>query len=150
MATYTRLHARPVARAMAALTLVGFGSLHAAAVPEHAEQAGYIGVLFALNAAAAVALAAMLLSHPRPAWPLAAALAAVTVVLYVVARSAGLPAYHENDWVDAPYGLPSLALEVLLVVLYVGAGIAGRERLSGRKLAAPRRLPHRASAAGSR
>ena len=58
-------------------------------------------------------------------WPLAAGFAAVTVVLYVAARTVGLLAYKPSDWSDPRYGVTALIVEALLVVMYLVSRVAG-------------------------
>ena len=107
----------------AAALLLIIGAFHAAAAPDQAHTAAYLGLLFGLNAAVAVALSAGVLIRPRTTWPLAAAYAAITLELYLAARTAGLPADHDTDWTDLPFGLPSVALESMVVILYFGLSI---------------------------
>lgn len=103
--------------------LLGVGAIHVIAFPDHYEVAAYIGGLFILLAAATVVLAIGIGARIRFAWSLAALLFAVSIVLYVVARTSGLPYYHETNWLDpmgsVPLGLLSVILEGLFVFLYL-------------------------------
>ena len=107
----------------AAVLLVVIAGLHVAAFPVHVEEAVYIGTLFLLYAGASVVLAAGVIWRRPVASPLAAVLTTAAVVLYVVARTSGLPDYREDSWTDPvgafPVGLLSLVLEGVFLLLYV-------------------------------
>lgn len=86
----------------------------------------YPGILFILNAIAALALSVGLLLGMQVAWHLAALLAAVTIVLFVVVRTVGLPGFYLQNWVvllgPLPLGPLSLLVEAGFVALYVTRG----------------------------
>ena len=107
----------------AAVLLVVIAGLHVAAFPVHASEATYIAALFLMYAGASTALAAGVFWRRRGAWPLAAVLTAAAAVLYVVARTSGLPDYREESWTDPvgvfPVGLLSLVMEAVFLLLYV-------------------------------
>lgn len=107
----------------AAVLLLGIGVVHVIAFPDHYKVTAYIGVLFLLLAAATVALTMAIAARIRFAWSLAAMISAVSILLYVVARTRGLPYYHEASWLDmmgaVPLGLASVILEGLFLVLYL-------------------------------
>ena len=58
----------------------------------------------------------------RPAWHLSALFAAGTIVLFVLVRTVGLPAFHLTSWTSMvgflPLGPLSLIAEGLLLALY--------------------------------
>lgn len=114
----TRSHWRSV-RLIAAALLLAIGGMHAVSAPDQAQAATYVGILFGLNALTSLVLAIAMLWRPRAAWPLAVTFAAVTLLLYVLARTVGLPAYKETDWIDAPFGIASVVLESSLIALVV-------------------------------
>ena len=83
---------------------------------------GYPGILFLLNVAASVVLAVGVFLRFRPAWHLSALFAAGTIVLFVLVRTVGLPAFHLTSWTSMvgflPLGPLSLIAEGLLLALY--------------------------------
>lgn len=78
--------------------LIANGVIHVIAFPEHYKTAPYIGVLFLVLAAATAVLSVAIGARIRFAWSLAAALSAISIVLYVLARTRGLPYDHQDDW----------------------------------------------------
>ena len=113
--------------------LLGTAATHLVAFPDHSEDAAYIGVSFLLYAAAATAVAFALERNIRAAWPLGALLAGSAFVLYIAARTVGLPGFSEDSWVDPvgaiPVGMASFVMEALVVALYAGHALY---RASGR------------------
>jgi hypothetical protein len=93
---------------------------------------GYPGVLFLLNAAAGIGLAAMLVAGVRVAWDLGAAFTAATIVLFVLSRTTGLPGLQLSDWLVflgfLPLGPLSLVVEGLFVVVYALAVLPARRQ----------------------
>lgn len=112
----------------ASLTAVGVALLLAMAAIDllvyfaFALTFAYSGVLFLLNAAAAVVIAAVLVRGYAVAWHAGALLAASTVVLFVLVRTTGLPGFQLSDWIVTvgilPLGPLSLVVEVLFCGLY--------------------------------
>ena len=88
----------------------------------------YPGVLFLLDAAAAVVIAAGFICAPRLAWHLGALLTATTIALFVVVHTIGLPAFQLGDWLEVvaflPLGPLSLAVEAAFLVTYAIARTA--------------------------
>jgi len=126
-----------VMRATGAAFLIATAALHVAAFPDHFRVAGYIGLSFLLYAVMASTSAVALARGVRGGWPLGALVAGAAFALYVIARTVGLPAYSEDDWIDPlggfPLGIVSFALEGLVVALYVAASIDGGVRGRGQR-----------------
>ncbi len=103
--------------------LIANGLIHIIALPDHYKVAAYIGVLFLLLAAATAVLSIAIGAGLRIAWHLAALLSAISMVLYVLARTSGLPYYHEDSWLDmmgaVPLGLLSLIVEGAFLFVYL-------------------------------
>ncbi len=121
---------------IASALLLSNGAIHVIAFPDHFMVAAYIGVLFLLLALATVPLAIGVGAGSQLAWDVAAVMSAIAVVAYALARTTGLPFYHEQDWLDmmglVPLGLLSVVVEVLFLLMYVRGepGLAfGRRRL---------------------
>lgn len=95
--------------------------LHVIAYPDHADKSLYIGILFLLYATAAILLSAAILFESSHSWTLASVLAGAGVILYVLARTTGLPGYMEDDWLDPvgnfSLGLVTVLLEAVFLVL---------------------------------
>ncbi len=103
--------------------LLGTAAIHMAAFREHYEVAPYIGVLFLLLALASVTLAVAVSAGSRTAWDLGALLSISAIIAYVLARTTGLPDYHESDWFDfmgaVPVGLLSVSVESAFVIVWM-------------------------------
>ncbi|WP_231186757.1 hypothetical protein [Haladaptatus sp. DYF46] len=67
------------------------GLLHLALVPEHLEEATYLGVLFAADFVATVVAAVGIYRNRQWGWWLGVAIAVVAIVLYVAHVTVGLP-----------------------------------------------------------
>jgi predicted neutral ceramidase superfamily lipid hydrolase len=87
------------------------------------KSQAYIGVLYmVLIAACFVAASGLLGRRPRRAWMLAAAVAAVPFLAFVVSRSVGLPGATDDigNWTE-PLGVASLFVEFLVVAISLRA-----------------------------
>ena len=115
--------------------LLSNGVIHVVAFPDHFQVAAYIGVLFLLLALATVPLAIGIGADSQIAWDIAAAMSGIAIIAYVLARTLGLPFYHESSWLDmmgpVPLGLLSVIVEALFLLMYV-RGEPGLAR-SGRR-----------------
>ena len=116
---------------MALIAVVGI--IHLIEMPEHFEEAAYLGLLFLANGAGAAAAAAGIARDARWGWLLGVAVASGAFMAYVWSRAVGLPGLDadEAEWLE-PLGLTSLVAEVLFVALAVTV-------LTGRGAPAPRR-----------
>lgn len=118
---------RPAPSALAWTTsamLLVAGAAHVPLVPEHLEEAPYVGVLFVLLVLACVVLAVLLLVRATDArgsdtlWRLSAALCVAAVLAFLVSRTTGLPQLGDDvgHWTE-PLAFPALLSEVLVVAL---------------------------------
>jgi hypothetical protein len=93
--------------------------VHLYLVPAHLTEQPYVGVLFAVGAAALLAAAAGLL-QPRTraaAWWLGAAISAGMLAGYLASRTVGLPLGYHEGW-DDPYGVACLLLEAAYLAAF--------------------------------
>lgn len=85
-------------RRLGAGLLAATGLLHLVLVPEHLEEAAYIGVLFVLGGLAAPVIATgPWQTGKRLAWTGGALIAAGMAAGFAVSRSIGLPGFRETD-----------------------------------------------------
>jgi hypothetical protein len=140
------------ARAFAIACLAGVACTHASDLPEHVDDARYMGGLFCLLiigcCVAGMALAVM--PRARPAWLLTGLLCLTTIAGYVVSRSVGLPQMsdHVGQWTE-PAGIASLVFEALVVAVSAAAALGLAAPARDRDLARARHLdqperPHHA------
>ena len=97
-------------------------------MPSSFDDAGYKGVLFALNALGGVVAAIGILRGERTwGWTLGLLVAAGAFVMYIYSRAVGLPGLPPDDWME-PLGLLSLAVEGSFtgIALYLLTGRASR------------------------
>jgi hypothetical protein len=92
---------------------------HVPVIPEHLEEAPYMGVLFVVFALAAFALAAVLAARPAPVLVrLAGVLCAAAVLTYALTRIVAFPQLADDvgNWTE-PLGVVSVAAELGVVLL---------------------------------
>jgi hypothetical protein len=97
--------------------------VHTLELPDALDETLYLGLLFVLAAAGALALAiALSRTGDRRVWLAATALPALILLGFVLSRTSGLPSATEDvgNWRE-PLGLVSLVAESLLVSLGAGA-----------------------------
>jgi len=105
-------------RRPAALLLVVTAAAHVPLVPEHLEEAPYVGVLFVALSSAAVALALLLVLRDTPlVWAATGALTLLAVLGFLASRTVGLPQLGDDvgNWTE-PLGFPAVAAEILCLV----------------------------------
>jgi hypothetical protein len=115
-------------KAAAILLILACGLIHLIGAPEHYEEAPYIGALFFANFAAAL-IAAVGLYRDRlwTGWGLGVLVAGGALVVFLVSRLIGLPAYEEHlgmwlgDSLAEYLGIPSLIVEACFVAAAVVA-----------------------------
>lgn len=110
---------RIVARAVAAIGLLGIGLIHLLDLPGKLKETPYLGVAYiVLIVGTLVASAWLALHDDRRAWVLGGAIAALTLVGFVVNRTVGMPGATEDvgNWLE-PLGLASLFVEALVVIV---------------------------------
>ncbi len=123
-------------RALGVALLAGVAITHCIALGEHLRDPSvhYVALLFCLLVlgAGVLSMGLALLRRAGPAWALSGAMAAATLVCYVISRSAGLPDMADDigNWL-MPAGVASLICEGAVVALSLNAlvGRAGTRRI---------------------
>jgi hypothetical protein len=118
---------RIVARAIAAIGLLGIGLIHLLDLPGKIKETPYLGVTYiVLIAGTLVASAWLAVRDDRRAWVLGGGIALLTLIGFVINRTVGMPHATEDigNWLE-PLGLASLFVEAL-VVLVSGMVLADR------------------------
>jgi predicted transporter len=119
--------------------LGGIAVVHILQAPQAFAATFYVGLLFCLAVAACLLLAAAVAStSDSRATELAGGLASLILLLYLISRCFGLPAFTDDKGVwDQPLGLLSMVFEGL--VICVTAATMSAPRLAA---AAPMRQAH--------
>jgi hypothetical protein len=111
-----------IERVMGAGLLLAMALIHLLVYVGFSLTPAYPGGLFLLNCVATLLLAIGIVRGLEPAWHLGAVLAAASIVLFVLIRTVGLPAFRLHDWIvfvgPLPLGPISLAVEVIFLGLY--------------------------------
>lgn len=92
---------------------------HVPVIPEHLEEARYMGVLFVAFSVAAFALAAVLAARPTPlVYAASGPLCAAAVLAYVATRLVAFPQLADDvgNWTE-PLGLVAITAECGVVLL---------------------------------
>lgn len=110
------------------------GAIHLIEAPEHFRAAAYLGVLFAINAAAALVAAVGILRGAKGwGWTLGALISGLSALAYLFSRVFGLPGLGEaaGGW-DEPLGSLALIFEGLFLAgwfsVMTGLAVAAPER----------------------
>lgn len=106
-------------RLVAAGMLIVTAATHVPLVPEHLEEAAYIGVLFIALSVAAVGLAVAVTWWDTPlVWLATGLVTALAVVAFLVSRTIGLPEIGDDigNWTE-PLGFPAVAAELVAAVV---------------------------------
>jgi hypothetical protein len=114
---------RPPWRWLTALLLLVNAGVHIPLVPEHLDEAPYIGVLFILLSVACIVLAVVIVVVDTTwVWAASGTISLLALVAFVLSRTVGLPQIGDDvgNWTD-PLGFPALASEALTVALAAGA-----------------------------
>lgn len=114
---------RPPWRWLTALLLLVNAGVHIPLVPEHLDEAPYIGVLFILLSVACIGLAVVIVVVDTTwVWAASGTISLLALVAFVLSRTVGLPQIGDDvgNWTD-PLGFPALASEALTVALAAGA-----------------------------
>jgi hypothetical protein len=112
---------RSPARWAAALTLVISGATHIPVIPEHLQEAPYIGYLFiALTIACFALAAAVLVADSGTVWLTSGVVTALAVLAYVLSRTVGLPQIGDDvgNWTE-PLGIAAITAEAVTAVIAV-------------------------------
>jgi hypothetical protein len=114
---------RPPWRWLTALLLLVNAGVHIPLVPEHLDEAPYIGVLFILLSVACIVIAFVIVVVDTTwVWAASGTISVLALVAFVLSRTVGLPQIGDDvgNWTD-PLGFPALASEALTVALAAGA-----------------------------
>lgn len=93
--------------------------VHLPLVPEHLEEAAYVGVLFLLLSAACVVLSVLLVVRDSQlVWFATGVVMMLALLAFVVSRTVGLPdlAGDIGNWSE-PLGFPALVAEALSLLV---------------------------------
>ena len=102
----------------AVLLLVTAGT-HVPLIPEHLEEAPYVGALFIALAVVGVVLAVLLAVRDTPlVWAVSGLVTLLAAVAFLLSRTVGLPQIGDDvgNWTE-PLGFPAVAAELLTVVV---------------------------------
>jgi hypothetical protein len=116
-------------RWIAAVLLLATAATHIPLVPEHLQEAPYIGWLFLALSAVSLALAVLVVVRDTAlVWAVTGLVTLLAAVAFLVSRTVGLPQIGDDvgNWTE-PLGLPAVAAETLaflaaLVVLRARPG----------------------------
>jgi hypothetical protein len=103
----------------AAVLLLVTAGTHVPLVPEHLEEAPYVGVLFIALVIVSVVVAVLVLVRDTPVvWAVAGLVTLLAVLGFLVSRTVGLPQIGDDigNWTE-PLGYPAVASEVLVTAL---------------------------------
>jgi hypothetical protein len=110
----------PLRWSAAFLLLVTSGT-HVPLIPEHLEEAPYVGWLFVALSVVSVVFAVLVVRWDTPAvWAASGQLTLLAVVGFVASRTVGLPQIADDigNWTE-PLGYPAVAAELLASLLAV-------------------------------
>ncbi|MFE4858417.1 hypothetical protein [Streptomyces sp. NPDC056670] len=113
----------------AALLLAVAGAVHVPVIPQHLQEAPYIGALFIVLTALCLGLALVLPRYDTSTvWAASGVITAVAVLAYALSRTVGLPQIGDDigNWTD-PLGLAAIASEGLTAALAATALTQQRE-----------------------
>ena len=103
---------------MGSALILATGLIHLLLIPEHFEEAPYLGVLFAANFVGSAAGAFGVYRGKRWGWVLGILIALGALVAYAVSGTLGLPGVARGDLLE-PVGIFTKAVEALFLVLAV-------------------------------
>jgi hypothetical protein len=103
-------------RWVAVVMLLATAGTHVPLIPEHLEEAPYVGALFIALSVASVLLAVLLVRWDSPlVWSTSGAMTLLALAAFVASRTVGLPQIGDDigNWSD-PLGYPAVAVEALV------------------------------------
>ncbi len=131
---YVYLNQPRLTRLAGVALILAVGAIHAIEAPDHFRAAAYLGVLFAVNAAAALVAAVGILRGAKGwGWTLGAAISGLSALAYLASRLLGLPGLGETagGW-DEPLGSLALIVEGLYLAgwfsVVTGLAVAAPDR----------------------
>lgn len=99
----------------AALLLLVTAAVHVPLIPDHLEEAPYVGRLFIGLTVISVVLAVVLVRHDTSlVWLASGVVTTLALLAFVASRTIGLPELSDDigNWTE-PLGIPALAAELL-------------------------------------
>ncbi|HEY6932248.1 MAG TPA: hypothetical protein VI452_02520 [Marmoricola sp.] len=126
----------------AALTLLVTAGTHIPLIPEHLEEAPYVGALFiALSLVSSILAVAVVVRDVPAVWAISGTVTLLALVAFLVSRTVGLPQIGDDigNWTE-PLGYPALAAELATVVLaglVIGRGPTGAAGTTRSRLPLP-------------
>ncbi len=131
---YVYLNQPRLTRLAGVALILAVGAIHAIEAPDHFRAAAYLGVLFMVNAAAALVAAVGILRGAKGwGWTLGAAISGLSALAYLFSRLFGLPGLGEaaGGW-DEPLGSLALIVEGLYLAgwfsVVTGLAVAAPDR----------------------
>ena len=91
---------------------------HVPLIPEHLEEAAYVGVLFTALSVVSLVLAVLLVRWDTPlVWAASGVTTLLAAVAFLASRTVGLPQIRDDigNWTE-PLGFPAVAAEVLMTL----------------------------------
>ncbi|MDP8902048.1 MAG: hypothetical protein M3N33_13100 [Actinomycetota bacterium] len=131
---YVYLNQPRLTRLAGVALILAVGAIHAIEAPDHFRAAAYLGVLFMVNAAAALVAAVGILRGAKGwGWTLGAAISGLSALAYLFSRLFGLSGLGEaaGGW-DEPFGSLALIVEGLYLAgwfsVVTGLAVAAPDR----------------------
>jgi hypothetical protein len=103
-------------RWIAVVMLLATAGTHVPLIPEHLEEAPYVGVLFIALSVASVVLAVLLVRWDSPlVWTASGVMTVLALAAFIASRTVGLPQIGDDigNWGE-PLGYPAVAVEALV------------------------------------
>lgn len=103
-----------------AVLILAVGLIHVIDAPDSFTEASYKGWLFCANGLGALVAAYGIIRKRAWGWSLGFVIAGISIILYVVSRSIGLPLLpaEPDAWFE-PIGVASFIAEGLFVAVYI-------------------------------
>jgi hypothetical protein len=104
---------------VASFLLLVAAATHIPLIPEHLEEAPYVGWGFILLSVVCIVLAVAIVLVDNPGvWLLSGAVCLAAVVAFLASRTVGLPQIGDDvgNWSE-PLGIPAVAAELLMAAL---------------------------------
>jgi hypothetical protein len=103
---------------VAAAFMLMVSLIHFVEAPDNYAEAGYKGILFALNGLGALAAAYGIYTRRDWGWWLGLLVASGAIIMYIVSRTVGLPDIGiDSEWFE-PMGVLSIIVEGIFVILF--------------------------------
>lgn len=96
--------------------IIATGLIHLTMAKHEFEEGTYIGFLFILNAVFAVVAAVGIYRHRGWAWVLGALIAGLSIIGYIISRTAGMPGAEVEEW--NAIGFVAMIVEGAFIAVY--------------------------------